>query len=181
MLLVLYVWWNEETTVWKSRSVSTTEGWHASIDPGDVSFITSCSIHLLGNTSNGGMKGPVGLVQLMTVTSDPRSADWTEDTWRSPFNPNIFVSVLYNSDGGLVAIVKSCRIMLNGAHSGFVDLQILSYWFSSEAPRSWEWRPSVALTEICGWRCRKFLNHFLPVFSFLVQNWFLIPFLTASR
>jgi len=29
----------------------------------------------LGNTSNGGMKGPIGLIQVTTVTRDPRSAD----------------------------------------------------------------------------------------------------------
>jgi len=37
------------------------------------------------------------------------------------------VFVLYNSDAGFVEIVKSCRITLNGVHSGFVDLKILSY------------------------------------------------------
>jgi len=37
------------------------------------------------------------------------------------------VFVMYNSDAGFVAIVKSCRIMLNGVHSGFEDLKILSY------------------------------------------------------
>ena len=30
---------------------------------------------------------------------------------------------LYNSDAGIVAIVKSCRIMLNGVNSGFIDLK----------------------------------------------------------
>jgi len=33
------------------------------------------------------------------------------------------VFVLYNSDAGFVAVVVSCRIMLNGVHSGFVDLK----------------------------------------------------------
>jgi len=48
-------------------------------------------IYFLGNTSNGGMECPVGLVQLTTVTRDPRSADWTQDIWCIPFNPNIFM------------------------------------------------------------------------------------------
>ena len=51
------------------------EGWHAWIDPGDVPFISSCFMFFLGDTSNGGMKCPVGLIQVTTVTSDPRSAD----------------------------------------------------------------------------------------------------------
>jgi hypothetical protein len=33
------------------------------------------------------------------------------------------VFVLYKSDSGFVAILTSCRIMLNGVHSGFVDLK----------------------------------------------------------
>jgi len=33
------------------------------------------------------------------------------------------VFVLYNSDAGFVTIVKSCRIMYNVVHSGFVDLK----------------------------------------------------------
>jgi len=31
--------------------------------------------------------------------------------------------VPYNSNAGFVAILKSCRIMLNGVHSGFIDLK----------------------------------------------------------
>jgi len=45
------------------------------VDPGGVPFITSGFIHFLGNTSNGGMKCPCGIIQLTTVTRDPRSAD----------------------------------------------------------------------------------------------------------
>jgi len=41
-------------------------------------------------------------------------------------------------------------------------------------------RTSGVLTEICGWRRRKFFNHFLPAFSFLLQNRVLILFLTAN-
>jgi len=36
------------------------------------------------------------------------------------------VFVLHNSDDGFVAIVTSCRIMLNGVNSGFVGLKKLS-------------------------------------------------------
>ena len=45
------------------------EGWHAWIDPGGVSFISSGFIFFLGNTSNGGMKCAVGLIQL-TLSQD---------------------------------------------------------------------------------------------------------------
>jgi len=38
-----------------------------------------------------------------------------------------YVFVLYNSDAGFVAVVRSCTIMLNGVHSVFLDLKILSY------------------------------------------------------
>ena len=34
---------------------------------------------------------------------------------------NFRVFVLYNSDAGFVAIIKSCRIMFNGVHCRFVD------------------------------------------------------------
>ena len=47
------------------------EGWHAWIDPGGVPFIISCFIFFLGNTRNGGMKCPSGLIELKTVTRDP--------------------------------------------------------------------------------------------------------------
>ena len=58
---------------------------------GDLTY-QSPLVYCLGNTSNGGMKCPVGLIQLTNVTRDPRSADWTEGTWRLPFNFNrIFV------------------------------------------------------------------------------------------
>ena len=67
------------------------DGRHGWIDPGGLPFISSCFIYFLGNTSNRGMKCPVGLIELTTVTRNPRSADWTEDIWRLPFNPNIFV------------------------------------------------------------------------------------------
>jgi hypothetical protein len=33
------------------------------------------------------------------------------------------VFVLYNTDVGFVAVVKSCRIVLNGVRCGFVDLK----------------------------------------------------------
>ena len=49
------------------------------IDPCDMPFISSCFIFFLRNTSNGGMKCPVGLVQLMTVTRDPHSVGLRED------------------------------------------------------------------------------------------------------
>jgi len=96
------------------------------------------------------------------------------------FNPNIFVFVLYSSDAGFVATVKSCMIMLNFVHRGFVDLKLLSHWVGSETSRSWEWRTSGVVTEISWWRRREFFNYFLPVFSFPLQNWFSIPFLTTS-
>jgi len=50
------------------------ERWHAWIEPGGVPFISSGFMHFLGNTGNGGIKCPVGLIQLI-VTRDPRSAD----------------------------------------------------------------------------------------------------------
>jgi len=95
------------------------------LDPGGVRFINSCLTHFLGNTSNGGMKCPVGLIQLTTVTRDPRSADWTEDIWR-------LLSVIYSCGCAVqyychfVAILNSCRIMLNVVNSGFIDLK--KYW-----------------------------------------------------
>jgi len=51
------------------------EEWHAWIDRGGVPFVSSCFIFFLGNTSNGGMKCLVGLIQVTTVKNDPRSAD----------------------------------------------------------------------------------------------------------
>ena len=51
------------------------EKWHAWIGPGGVSFISSGFIYFLGNTNNGGMNYPGGLIQLTTVTRDPRSAE----------------------------------------------------------------------------------------------------------
>jgi len=50
-----------------------------------------CFTHFLGNTSNGGMECPFGLIQLTNVTRDPRSTDLTADIWRLSFKPNIFV------------------------------------------------------------------------------------------
>ena len=68
-----------------------SEGWKTWIDPGGVPFVSSGFIYFLGNTSNEGMKFPFGIIQVTTVTRDPRSANWTEDIWSLPFNPNIFV------------------------------------------------------------------------------------------
>jgi hypothetical protein len=67
------------------------ERWHAWIDPGGVPFIGSGFIYFLGNSSNGEMKSPFGLIQLTTVTRDLRSAVWKIYIWRVPSNPNIFV------------------------------------------------------------------------------------------
>jgi len=67
--------------------------WHAWFDSGGVPFISSCFVYFVGNTSNGGIKCPAGLKQVAAVTRDPWYADWTEDIWRLPFNPNIFVSL----------------------------------------------------------------------------------------
>ena len=50
------------------------EGWHAWLDSGGESLISSLTF-LHGNTSNGGMKRPIGLIQVTTVTRDPHSAD----------------------------------------------------------------------------------------------------------
>ena len=82
-------------------------------------------------------------------------------------------SVESSAKGTVRSVSKSDSVSDGG-------LKILSYWFRSEAPRSWDWRPSGVVTEISWWRRRKFFNHFLPVFSFLVQNCFLIPFLAAN-
>ena len=81
---------------WRNRWVKISlcihpEKRRAWTNPGGVPFISSCFIYFLGNTSNGGMKCPVGLKQVTIVTRDPPSADWIEDIWRLPFNPNIFV------------------------------------------------------------------------------------------
>ena len=162
--------------------------WHVWIDPGGVPVISSCFMFFLGNTSNEGMKCPVLLIQLTTVTRNPRSANWREGSWHLSFNPNIFmcvcvcvcVCVLYKSDADFVTIVHSCRIIFNGVHYRFVDFKKLSYWFKNETLALESERPSGFLTEICECRCRKFFNHFLPAFSFLMQKWFLIPFFTAS-
>jgi len=149
------------------------ERWYAWIDPGGVPFINSGFTYFLGNTSNGGMKCPVGLIQLTTVTRDPWSADWTEDIWRLPFNPKIFVCLCCTVVMPVSSHLQSLAGLLNDVHSGFVDLKILSYWFRSETPFSYEWRPSGVVTDISWWRRRKFFIRFLPVFSFLVQNGFL--------
>jgi hypothetical protein len=50
------------------------KGWHVRIEPGGVPYISSGFIYFLENTTNRGMKYPVGLIQLTTVTRDPRSA-----------------------------------------------------------------------------------------------------------
>jgi hypothetical protein len=125
-----------------------------------VPFISSGFIYFIVNTSNRRMKHPFGIIELTTVTRDPHSVDWTEDIWHLPFNPKIFVCLCCT----IVMQVSSCRIMLNGVHRVFLDLKILSCWFRSETPRSWEWRTSVVVTEISWWWHRKFFNHFLPVF-----------------
>jgi hypothetical protein len=67
------------------------DGWHTCIYTGGELFISCDFIYFLGNTINGGMKCPLGLIQLTTVTRDPRSADSTEENGRLPFNPKIFV------------------------------------------------------------------------------------------
>ena len=78
------------TNYWMNISLCIhPEGWHAWIDPGGVPFISSRFIHFLGNTINGGTNCPVGLIELTTVTREPLSAEWTEDIWRLPFNPNV--------------------------------------------------------------------------------------------
>jgi len=51
------------------------EKWHALVDPGGVSFISSGFIFFLGNTSNGGMNCPAGLGDLTTVTRDLRPVE----------------------------------------------------------------------------------------------------------
>ena len=141
-----------------------TEKWQAWISPGGVPFISSCFIYFLGNTSNGRIKCPVGVKQVTTVTRNPRSAYWTEDIWRL-LSILIFSFVCAEQQWCLFCRnLKSCRIILNGVHSGFTGLKILSYWFKIEIPRSWEWRTSVFVTEISLWRSRKIFNHTLPVF-----------------
>ena len=155
------------------------EGWNAWIDPGGVPFTNFRFIYFLGNTSIWGMNCPVVLIQLTTVTRDPRSADWTEYIWRLPFDPNIFVCLCYTI---VMTVSSNCNILYVCwmlYNSWFVDLKIMSCWFKSETPWFWEWRTSGVVTDTFWWRRRKFYNHFLPVFSFLVQNWFLIPFLTS--
>jgi len=54
----------------------------------------------------------------------------------------------------IVAIVTSCRIMLNGVQSWFIDLK----------------KYAGVVTEISWWRLSKIFSHFLPVFSFILQN-----------
>jgi len=61
------------------------------------------------------------------VSRTAPSALYTRPTQRPSRPPPIQKLVLYNSDAGFVAIVKSCRIMLNGVHCRFVDLKKLSY------------------------------------------------------
>jgi len=91
ILSASYVWWNEETTGWKSRSVSTPRDGTRGLIQAVCHSSVLVSYFFLGNASNGGMKCPVGLIQVTTVARDPRSADWTEDISRLHFNPNIFV------------------------------------------------------------------------------------------
>ena len=80
------------------------------------------------------------------------------------------VFVLYNSDAGFVAIVKSCRIMLNGVHCRFVDLKSWAT-HSVVKPLALE-RTSGVLTEISWWSRRKFFNHFLPAFTLSCKTGF---------
>ena len=80
------------------------EGGNKWIDPGSVPFISSCFISFFGNTSNGGMKFPLGLIQVMTVARDLHSVDWREDMWCLPFSPNIFM---------FCAVKQWCRFHLN--------------------------------------------------------------------
>ena len=57
------------------------------------------------------------------------------------------VFVMYS----FVAVVKSCRIMLNGVHCGFVDLNETGATDSGVKPFALESkRTSGVLTEICG-------------------------------
>ena len=122
-----------------------------------VDWSRRCAIHqflfhifFFLNTSNGGMKCPVVLVKATTDTREVRSADLREDIWR-----------LYNSDTDFVAVLNSCRIILNDVHCGFIDLKKkLSYWFRSETLRSWEWKTFRG----SNWNLwiRKYFNDFLP-------------------
>ena len=75
---------------------------------------------------------------------------------------------------------RSCKVLQDyvGVHCGFVDLKKKLTTDSGVKPLALESeKPSGVLTEICGWRRRKFFNHFLPAFSFFLQNQFLIRFL----
>jgi len=57
---------------WLKFSLSIhSEEWYAWIDPGGVPFISFGLIYFLGNTRNGGMTCPVGLIELTNVTRIP--------------------------------------------------------------------------------------------------------------
>ena len=66
---------------------------------------------------------------------------WIEEKISDACLPILIFSCvrLHNSDAGFIAILKSCRIMLNDVHCGFTDLKKLSYWFRRETPHSWVW------------------------------------------
>jgi len=112
------------------------EGWHAWLDPGGEPLISSSLTFFHGNTSNGGMKSPTGLIQGTTVTRDPRSADWREVIWRLPFSANIFV--------------RLCCTILMPVSSQFKVLQDYVEWcpllvrrFKKTEILFQEWNPSL--------------------------------------
>ena len=152
---------NEETTGWKSRSVSTPRD-------GKRGLIHAvCHLSVL-----------VSYIFLEIEATEEWSVQLDSYRWRLSqeipdlwFEQKISDSILIfscvfaeNSDAGFVAIVTSCRITLNGLHNGFVDLK----------------NEAGSVTEISWWQFRKSFKYFLPVFSFLLQNWFLTLFLTGS-
>jgi len=47
------------------------QGWDARIDPGGVSIVRFGFVYFIGNTNNGGMKCPVGPIEVKILTRDP--------------------------------------------------------------------------------------------------------------
>jgi hypothetical protein len=125
------------------------------------------------NTSNGGMKGPIGLIQERMSQGIPvlRIEEKLSDACLSMLRLSCVCAVQFwcwfrRSWKVLQDCVEWCPLRVRRFKKTKLLIQ--------------EWNPSLlrvkkppgVLTEICGWWRRKFFNHFLPAFSFLMQNQF---------
>jgi len=177
----MYVWWNEETNGKKSRSISTPrDGTRGLIQAVSHSSVLLSHFFLE-----------------IQVTEEWRVQ---LDSYRWRLSQGIPVLRIEEklSDACLSMLIfscvcaaqfwcrfrRSCKVLQDYVEwcplrvrrfkkNWTIDTGVKPLALESE-------KPSGVLTEICGWRPRTFFNHFLPAFSFLLQNQFLISFLTAS-